>query len=126
MDRALTLRSKSRRRPKISAPKPIANPTPNNTPVDPERPQNDATSDLVKRRYSARFNQAPDLDNAPPVPSIPSVAQYAQPLKPSPEPGEPPKVDLSALQDPSLPVDRCECPILSIPNFSNCQMSLVS
>ncbi|KAJ6183746.1 hypothetical protein N7519_005047 [Penicillium mononematosum] len=82
--RGLTLRSKSRRqRPQISAPKPISGPLPPNTrspesgpsaiPTRERAPQNDATSDLVKRRYSTRFNSAPEFDNkAPPVPALPT------------------------------------------------------
>ncbi|KAB8078658.1 hypothetical protein BDV29DRAFT_187788 [Aspergillus leporis] len=128
--RGLTLRSKTRRpRPQISAPKPISGPLPpgskaadprtaNTQPSGPRErtPQNDATSDLVKRRYSHRFNQAPDFDagNAPPVPGLPKVpAQYATlsppqstSRRPSTESSGPPQVDLNALRDPSLPVDR--------------------
>jgi hypothetical protein len=130
--RGLTLRSKSRRaRPQISAPKPISGPLPSNsspsnhsnnndTPVDPpngdshDRPQqNDATSDLVKRRYSTRFNQPPDFDaSAPPVPDLPpGAAQYAgmqPPVRPSPGPAQRPTVDRNALMDPSLQADRRE------------------
>ncbi|KAL2827528.1 Cullin repeat-like-containing domain protein [Aspergillus cavernicola] len=132
--RGLTLRSKSRRpRPQISAPKPISGPLPQNLqPAAPGSgtasgtassgsgsgsrdyaPSKDATSDLVKRRYSTRFNQAPDLDGAPPVPNVPQLpAAYAglgppqASRKPSSESPGPPKVDLNALRDPSLPVDR--------------------
>ncbi|KGO37610.1 Vacuolar protein sorting-associated protein 51 [Penicillium expansum] len=126
--RGLTLRSKSRRqRPQISAPKPISGPLPPNTrspesgpsaiPTRERAPQNDATSDLVKRRYSTRFNGAPEFDsNAPPVPALPTqvpggrggLAPAAIPRLPSPaDPNSPaPKVDLNALRDPSLPVDR--------------------
>lgn len=115
--RGLTLRSKSRRaRPQISAPKPISGPLPSNQkPADPAKAQqNDATSDLVKRRYSTRFNQAPDFDaKAPPVPTLPQVPPSLAGLeppgaRPSPDPSHTPKVDLNALRDPSLPVDRCE------------------
>lgn len=127
--RGLTLRSKARRqRPQISAPKPISGPLPPNTrspesgpaaiPTRERAPQNDATSDLVKRRYSTRFNSAPEFDsNAPPVPALPTqvpggrggLAPGAIPRLPSPaDPNSPaPKVDLNALRDPSLPVDRC-------------------
>lgn len=129
--RGLTLRSKSRRqRPQISAPKPISGPLPANTrspdpsqatiPAGRDRaPQSDATSDLVKRRYSTRFNGAPDFDaSAPPVPALPTAppggygglgAPAAVPRQPSPADGSAPapKVDLNALRDPSLPVERC-------------------
>ncbi|KAJ5453500.1 Exocyst complex component exo84 [Penicillium daleae] len=125
--RGLTLRSKSRRqRPQISAPKPISGPLPPNTrapdapqgsiPVGRERaPQSEATSDLVKRRYSTRFNAVPDFGaSVPPVPALPTQAPggyggleapAAVPRQPSPADGAP-KVDLNALRDPSLPVER--------------------
>lgn len=132
--RGLTLRSKSRRqRPQISAPKPISGPLPPNTrapdagqgalPTGKDRaPQNDATADLVKRRYSSRFNAPGDFEtNVPPVPSLPPqipgggfgglpVTTPAE--QPSPADGGPssaPKVDLNVLRDPSLPVERCAC-----------------
>ncbi|KAE8357049.1 Cullin repeat-like-containing domain protein [Aspergillus coremiiformis] len=127
--RGLTLRSKSRRpRPQISAPKPISGPLPpGSKALDPRTappasssrenaPPKDATSDLVKRRYSTRFNQGPDFDaaNAPPVPGLPKVpVQYAAlsppqstSRRPSAESSGPPQVDLNSLRDPSLPVDR--------------------
>ncbi|KAL2783528.1 Cullin repeat-like-containing domain protein [Aspergillus keveii] len=127
--RGLTLRSKNRRaRPQISAPKPISAPLPQNQnhqatsssgnassgsgPRDLAG-QKDATSDLVKRRYSTRFNQAPEFDGAPPVPTVPQVPSAFAGLsppqasrKPSTESSGPPEVDLNALRDPSLPVDR--------------------
>ena len=146
--RGLTLRSKSRRpRPQISAPKPIAGPAPANNSRTPDSgqgnatpsaasreraPQSDATSDLVKRRYSTRFNQVPDLDaNAPPVPGLPpgAAAKYGglgpPPTTKRPSTGQagPPEVDLNALRDPSLPVDRCE---LAPHNGSKSEANVVS
>lgn len=138
--RGLTLRSKSRRaRPQISAPKPISGPLPPGSkaagpgtgaglngavPVSVQRErtqQNATTSDLVKRRYSTRFNQAPDLD-APPVPVVPSLPTAQgngvpsvltsvsdKEKEPSSDASQRLEVDLSALRDPSLPVERCEC-----------------
>lgn len=128
--RGLTLRSKSRRaRPQISAPKPIADPAPANrsaqkgpgngtasAPSKERAAQSEATSDLVKRRYSTRFNQVPDFDpSAPPVPSLPpgaakygALAPPATKARPSTDKSGPPVVDLDVLRDPSLPVDRCE------------------
>ncbi|KAI2789360.1 Exocyst complex component exo84 [Penicillium oxalicum] len=128
--RGLTLRSKNRRpRPQISAPQPISGPLPPNTrapdapqgsvPAGRERaPQSEATSDLVKRRYSTRFNAAPEFDaGAPPVPALPSqptggygglggpTGDLNQPL-PVDGVSVPLKVDMNALRDPSLPVDR--------------------
>lgn len=127
--RGLTLRSRTRRaRPQISAPKPISGPLPPNSKstdsgqgnnvsqaVSRERiPTNGATSDLVKRRYSTRYNQAPEFDaSAPPVPGLPAAASKYGGLgppeaskKPSSDSSGPPQVDLNALRDPSLPVDR--------------------
>ncbi|CRG86580.1 Exocyst complex component exo84 [Talaromyces islandicus] len=118
--RGLTLRSKtkSRRRPQISAPKPISVQAPNKEP-ESSRPlaaqQSGATSDLVKRRYSARFNQIPDAPfDAPPVPSLPPDVQGygglgavpAAATTPQTGPGQPLEVNLKALRDPSLPVDK--------------------
>ncbi|GAD97740.1 exocyst complex component Exo84, putative [Paecilomyces variotii No. 5] len=128
--RGLTLRSKSRR-PQISAPKPISGPLPSNSkasgaslPSGPrEKPQqNGATADLVKRRYSTRFNQVPDLDaNAPPVPSVPALpgAFGGRDASPAGQEGAAPgpsaslRVDLSALRDPSLPVDKYVASLLA-------------
>lgn len=129
--RGLTLRSKSRRpRPQISAPKPIADPAPANSrpaqkgpgngavsaPSRERAAQSEATSDLVKRRYSTRFNQVPEFDaSAPPVPGLPpgaakygALAPPATMARPSADKAGPPVVDLDVLRDPSLPVDRCE------------------
>ncbi|KAJ5657327.1 uncharacterized protein N7484_000976 [Penicillium longicatenatum] len=129
--RGLTLRSKSRRqRPQISAPKPISSPLPPNTrapdagqnaiPAGKDRAhQSDATADLVKRRYSTRFNNLGDIDtSAPPVPALPppvpgggygglpSTNAPGQPLPMDGAPSSSPKVDLNVLRDPSLPVER--------------------
>ncbi|KAL5338278.1 Cullin repeat-like-containing domain protein [Aspergillus crustosus] len=134
--RGLTLRSKSRRpRPQISAPKPISGPLPQNLQATASgsgttassgsdsrdfAPSNHATSDLVKRRYSTRFNQIPDLDGAPPVPSVPQIPSGYAGLRPpqasrrpSTESSGPPGVDLNALRDPSLPVDRYVAKLLA-------------
>lgn len=123
--RGLTLRSKTRR-PQISAPKPISeNPGPRNSsqnsgnvsafpPPNREKPQQSgATSDLVKRRYSSRFNQLPDFNaGAPSMPSVPNVPEeYETPLPDQgtvPSVFQPIRVDTNALRDPSLPADKCE------------------
>ncbi|OJJ45061.1 hypothetical protein ASPZODRAFT_134489 [Penicilliopsis zonata CBS 506.65] len=146
--RGLTLRSKRRQRPQISAPQPISGPLPagskaagpgtgaaaaaatttaaaaaaaaaatTGTAAPPvtqrdRTPSNAATSDLVKRRYSARFNQTPEVD-APPVPVLPpnaaafgGVDTVTGSDKKTDGPSSPITVDLKALRDPSLPVDR--------------------
>lgn len=126
----LTLRSKSRRpRPQISHPKPISGPLPANSKAagpsakaasrGTRERSGSTTSDLVKRRYSTRFNQPPDIDaQAPPVPDLSQVkGEYATDasrtgkIAASTDPSQPIPVDLKALQDPSLPVDRCESSI---------------
>ncbi|KAJ5256776.1 hypothetical protein N7478_012880 [Penicillium angulare] len=157
--RGLTLRSKSRRqRPQISAPKPISGPLPPNTKApdagqgaldvgkakakDKDRaPQSDATSDLVKRRYSTRFNNPGDVDtSAPPVPAIPppisgggfgglpsTTPAQRQPSPANGAPSSSPKVDLNVLRDPSLPVERYVANLLanaSEEEIQNYQQSL--
>ena len=129
-----TLRKKTMRRAKNSAPK-ISGPvglqhtasggivtTSSTTSLDVprERPQQGAaTSDLVKRRYSTRFNQLPDFSNAdaPPMPSMPAVpAQYAAPKEKSRSPsrgrGVSPgrgqiDINLKQLKDPALQPEKC-------------------
>lgn len=138
--RGLTLRSKSRRqrpqRPQIGAPTLISGPLPPNTkapdvrqasiPAGPDRaPPNEATSDLVKRRYSTRFNTPSDVNsNAPPVPALPPPMPgggygglpSTAPQKPSmgDGPAPAPQVDLNVLRDPSLPVERCMYKLLDL------------
>lgn len=128
----LTLRSKSRRpRPQISHPKPISGPLPANSKAagpsakaasrGTRERSGSTTSDLVKRRYSTRFNQPPDIDaQAPPVPDLSQVkGEYATDasrtgkIAASTDPSQPIPVDLKALQDPSLPVDRYVAKLLA-------------
>ena len=78
-----------------------------------------ATSDLVKHRYSIRFNQLPAFDsNAPPVPGVPAIPHGfttyddrgpsgEDAAVPSGGAGQPLRVDLKALKDPNLPVENC-------------------
>ncbi|KAJ5239011.1 hypothetical protein N7468_003630 [Penicillium chermesinum] len=115
--RGLTLRKKSRRqrptRPEIASD--VRQPA---IPAAADRaPPNDATSDLVKRRYSTRFNIPSDVSrNAPPVPALPPPMPgggygglpSTAPQKPSmgDGPAPAPQVDLNVLRDPSLPVER--------------------
>ena len=123
---SITLRSKSRRaRPQISNPKPISGPLPfhgksaNAKSATPARLQKDrsasnaTTSDLVKRRYSSRFNQ-PEVDSAaPPVPELPLPVKReygggrVPRAPPSTDATQPVPVDLNALGDPNLPIERC-------------------
>ncbi|KND93147.1 Exocyst complex component EXO84 [Tolypocladium ophioglossoides CBS 100239] len=68
------------------------------------------TSNLVKQRYSTRFNNLPtDFDSAvPSVPTVPSVGQYEQKDRrpPPSHPGAAPAIDIKALRDPSLVPDQ--------------------
>lgn len=125
--RGLTLRKKgtTKGRPKISAPQ-ISGPVP--TQQNPTAgggsllavpgAQSGATTDLVKRRYSTRFNQLPDFSaGAPPVPGIPQIPQqYGNARGQSPRrPGTagtsgPVELDLNALKDPNLQTEQCWSP----------------
>lgn len=133
-NRGLTLRKKGARRPQISEPRRISGNLPSQQPAVPssggglavprERNQQGggATSDLVKRRYSTRFNQLPDFSaGAPPVPGIPSIpAQYGgsapQPSgRVSPSGGPRPlRVDVNILRDPNLQAEKCLLLTLSV------------
>ncbi|EEH18556.1 hypothetical protein PABG_07616 [Paracoccidioides brasiliensis Pb03] len=127
--RGLTLRSKFPTRPQISAPKPISDsrsaagggrPAPAGIATvgsSPRKTQSSgATSDLVKRRYSTRYNQLPNFADIPDIPSLPPGAAAfdraaqqqwsATGKEPLPGPGEPLRVDLNALRDPTLPVEK--------------------
>ncbi|EEP79869.1 conserved hypothetical protein [Uncinocarpus reesii 1704] len=126
--RGLTLRSKSRR-PQISAPKPIADPNSGSSkapglPAATPRPQRNGgtTSDLVKRRYSAKFNQLPDfaVGEAPPVPGLPPALQSAKSSqehvndRPSTAASSQPlRVELKALKDPGLQVETYVASLLA-------------
>ncbi|KAI0484698.1 Cullin repeat-like-containing domain protein [Xylariaceae sp. FL0804] len=140
-----SLRSGGKRkgRPKISAPQQISGPVPNDgvpvprstggragpapgaaqagpTPRPRPPPQGGKTGDLVKRRYSTRFNNIPDGFDAtkPPVPALPAfdISKYGQPPKPRAPPSldgptrrgpaAAPTVDPNALQDARLVPDQ--------------------
>lgn len=133
----ISLRSGGKRkgRPTISAPRQISEPIPNNgievprggrsiaeaAPVPRPRlaPQaGGKTSDLVKRRYSTRFNNLPDnFDaSAPPIPSMPALTKYeSRERRPPPSRGGgvAPTPDIKALRDPRLVADQYVANILS-------------
>lgn len=77
------------------------------------------TSDLVKRRYSTRFNNLPNNFDAtaPPVPSVPSLpANSFGPNERRPPPsrgGAAPTVDINALRDPNMVPDQYVSSVLS-------------
>ncbi|KAI9902619.1 hypothetical protein N3K66_001971 [Trichothecium roseum] len=131
----ISLRSGKRKstRPTISAPRQISSPIPQDAsgrpavPPIPEaqsspqarprpRPPPTAggkTSDLVKRRYSTRFNQ--DFDpNAGPVPAVPSLEKYeAEKNRIAPRiAGAAPTLDIKALRDPNLNADQYVAQVL--------------
>jgi hypothetical protein len=77
------------------------------------------TSDLVKRRYSTRFNALPtDFDAGAPVPSLPlgggryGSSQQSLPSKVQPR-GAPPVIDIQALRDPSLEAEQYVSQVLA-------------
>ncbi|KAK6600194.1 hypothetical protein H4I96_07520 [Botrytis cinerea] len=111
--KGVSLRTKRKGRPAIRQPSFNAPPA--------QRPQpGGKTSDLVKRRYSTRFNNLPsDFDpSAPPLPSVPNLpAQYApandRSRGPSPARGPGLVVDQRALRDPNLRPDVYVAGLLS-------------
>lgn len=139
--KSFSLRQRKSKRVPISGPRQISGPinTATQQPVAsraPVRPtldgrsesasQNANTVDLVKRRYSTRFIQPPDFSNAnaPPIPSIPSLPNgYGGPgPTPSGRPGTADRsashshkipVDLKALKDPNLQVEKYSTSLLA-------------
>lgn len=122
--KGISLRQKKpNRREGLSGPKQILKSTsksnrPNGVSESPEdvlaqRPKAGGTSDLVKRRYSTRFNQFPDFNNAdaPPVPSLPLPQQKRRSRTPSPA-KQKASVDVTALKDPCLQADKCKTSVL--------------
>ncbi|CAK7211381.1 exocyst complex component exo84, partial [Sporothrix eucalyptigena] len=159
----ISLRSGPKRkgRPVISAPRQISAPIPNgsgpNTANSLPLPRNDGsrpggdskpiprpslpaqsggkTSDYIKRRYSARFNDMPKNEFAPPVPSLPSFDRYESgrrpgaggaslPIRGAEDRGgrggsggggasAPIPVDVKALRDPKLIPDQYVASMLS-------------
>ncbi|KAL9109224.1 MAG: hypothetical protein Q9227_006149 [Pyrenula ochraceoflavens] len=119
--KGLTLRKKGARRPQISAPKDFKGPAPKQAasgnslaPPREKYQQGDTTSDLVKRRYSTRFNQLPDFSSgAPPVPGVPQIpdsyggGRQRSPAgrggSPSPHPL---RVDPDSLRNPNLEPEK--------------------
>ncbi|KJZ79304.1 Exocyst complex component EXO84 [Hirsutella minnesotensis 3608] len=127
----ISLRSGPKRkgRPTISAPKQISGPIPQDDaakgaagrPMEPApRPRlrpppmaGGKTSNLVKQRYSTRFNNVPtnfNMPPPPPVPAMPSMAMDRRP--PAPRMGAAPVVDIKALRDPNLMPDQYVAAVL--------------
>ena len=127
-----SLRSKKTGRPKISDP--VSGPLPDRsrprqvdnasirTGVSSNRgtsaDRQDKTADLVKRRYSTRFNAIPQ-DGAPPMPGMPGLppmpAQYKSQQRPpsrderrpGSSKGQRIAVETRALRDPNLQPEKC-------------------
>ncbi|KIV93804.1 hypothetical protein PV10_04993 [Exophiala mesophila] len=128
--RGLTLRKKRKDRPVISAPQNPSGPginrsapqqsKPGTLAVPRERNAPTETSDLVKRRYSTRYNQLPDFSNAgaPPVPTLPGAIKRrsggGSPRRPGPASSSRPLlVDSEIFKDPNLQHERYVTELLS-------------
>ncbi|KIV86851.1 hypothetical protein PV11_02435 [Exophiala sideris] len=129
--RGLTLRRKRKDRPTISAPQNATGPgitrpatqqnkSGNTLGVPKDRNAPTETSDLVKRRYSTRYNQLPDFSKvgAPPVPALPGAgkrpSQGGSPRRPgTSSSARPVVVDDEVFKDPSLQTDRYVTDLLS-------------
>lgn len=128
--RGLTLRKKRKDRPIISAPQNASGPgIPRPAPqqsksstltVPRDRSAPTETSDLVKRRYSTRYNQLPDFSNAgaPPVPNLPGTLKRrsggGSPRRPgTSSSARPLLVDGEVFKDPNLQHDRYVADLLS-------------
>ena len=119
---------KSRRGPASAGPRQISGPI-NTTPQQsaskgPIRPNVNGdtptgnTSDLVKRRYSTRFTNLPDFNNAtaPPVPAVPTLPSQFTQADPRPSTGRQAQklpLDINAFKNDSLPVEKYTTNILS-------------
>ena len=73
---------------------------------------NDTTSNLVKKRYSIRYNQASDINRGalPPVPGVPKLPPaFAQQdgTRDVATPLAHQGVDMRMLRDPDLQSDQC-------------------
>jgi hypothetical protein len=81
------------------------------TPRPRDRSREDKTTDLVKRRYSTRFNNPPDLstdpDAVPTLPSIPSQYAVQPPSRGSDVSRRAPKLDPKMLKDPNFQAEDC-------------------
>ena len=140
--KSFSLRQRKSKRVPISGPQQISGPinTTSQQPASsrgpPTRPtlngrsesatQNANTSDLVKRRYSTRFINPPEFSNAnaPPIPSMPSLpngygggggAANARPSNADRSGSHSHKipVDINALKDPRLQVEKYSTKLLA-------------
>ena len=122
--RSLTLRKKANRKPQISGPQPVQKSAASKTQQSGLAPPKDRngpseTSDLVKRRYSTRYNQLPDFSQgAPAVPNLPGQhkrsSRPGSPRRPLSGPASPPVfVDIDAIGDSNLQAEGYVTDLLS-------------
>ena len=127
-NKGFSLRQKKSKRIPISGPKPISGPI-NQVKEQASRSQARPnvngrldvgnTADLVKRRYSTRFNQPLDFSNTngPPVPSVPSIPngypQSGSKIHAGPSHGSKIPVDLNILKDPNLHPEKYSTGLLA-------------
>ena len=119
-NKAFSLRHKKSKRIPISGPKPISGPVSRapETSKSSSRPningrvETETTADLVKRRYSTRYNQLPDFagSNAPPVPTVPSIPNgHGVSNSKGPPPstsGHQAPINVNALKDPAFHLEK--------------------
>ena len=126
--KGFSLRQKKSKRIPISGPKSISGPInhgkqiPSNPPARTNingRIDAGNTADLVKRRYSTRFNQPPEFSNTgvPAVPSIPTLPNnYTQSGARGPNAttqGHKISIDANALKDPNFQPEKYSTSLLS-------------
>ncbi|KAL8685620.1 MAG: hypothetical protein Q9218_007645 [Villophora microphyllina] len=133
--RSFSLRQKKpSRRPTISAPKQLSNQSATTASKNQgpprvnglsEKPQNvkeerpgrpgGNTADLVKRRYSTRFAQLPDFNNAdiPPVPNGHLPNQSSKLNYPVPNQAQNPDIDIAALKNADLDPEKYSSAVLA-------------
>ncbi|KAL9103906.1 MAG: hypothetical protein Q9163_001099 [Psora crenata] len=126
-NKGFSLRQKKSKRVPISGPKPISAPITqaaqhsisSKTPTVNGRADTGNTADLVKRRYSTRFNQLPNFSrsNVPHIPSIPALSDaYTQSsTRGGPSAGQAHKiaVDANALKDPNFQAESYSTSLLA-------------
>jgi exocyst complex component 8 len=123
--RSLTLRKKGKGRPQISRPQPTSKhgqkPSlgSNNLSAPLDRNGPSETTDIVKRRYSTRYNQLPDFSQgAPAVPILPGQfkrsSRAASPRRLGPASAAGPiHVDVDTLSEPGLQHEKYVTDLLS-------------
>ncbi|KAI4118100.1 MAG: hypothetical protein LQ345_001782 [Seirophora villosa] len=123
---------KSSRRPAISGPRQLSSQSTTSTSQAPprvngldEKPTNanterpsrpgEKTADLIKRRYSTRFAQLPDFNqaDAPPLPNGRLQAENPKLNLPVPGPAISVNVDVAALKDPHLDPEKYATTVLA-------------